>query len=394
MVVIPRNLEPLLRESASFYPVVTVTGPRQSGKTTLCRAAFPDKPYVSLEPLDTRAYARDDPRGFLDEFAAGAILDEIQNEPGLLSYIQADVDARPDPGRFILTGSQHLGLVEAVAQSLAGRTALLHLLPPSLDELARFPLPPRDLFETLWVGAYPRIFDRGIPPERFASDYLATYVHRDVRQVINVGDLQSFDTFLRLCAGRSAQEVNLSNLGADAGVSHNTARAWLSVLEATFVVFRVPAWFRNVRKQMIKAPKLHFYDTGLLCNLLGIASAEQLRHHPLRGAIFETWVAAEILKARVHAGKQAGLFHYRDAKRLEVDLVLERGDALVLIEAKSGATVGPAFLQPLQRLAESVAGSSQAPSVESSLIFGGTGSRRQSGCDVRAWSEVAAGRWV
>jgi len=391
--VIERNLQRLVVEAASYYPIVTITGPRQSGKTTLCRAAFPDKPYVSLEPLDARAYALGDPRGFLHEYADGAILDEIQNTPELLSYIQADVDARPDLGRYILTGSQHLGLSEAVAQSLAGRTAVLHLLPPTLDELARFELPARNLFETLWAGAYPRIYDRQIPPDRFLSDYVTSYVQRDVRQVINVGDLQGFDTFLRLCGGRTAQEIHLSNLGADAGISHNTARAWLSVLEATFVAFRLPSWFRNVRKQIVKAPKLHFFDTGLLCSLLGISTPEQLRHHPLRGAIFESWVASEIYKARTHAGKRPDLYHYRDAKRLEVDMVLERGDALVLVEAKSGSTVGQDYFGSLSRLAASIEAKEDAPLVEQILVYGGDSGQQRSGVEVRTWHEIAEGRW-
>ena len=222
--MIERNLSPILRNLLNQYPVVTVTGPRQSGKTTLCRAVLPDRPYVSLEPLDVRDYARSDPRGFLAEYPNGAVLDEVQNAPDLLGYLQVEVDARPEPGRFLLTGSQHFGLSAAVSQSLAGRVGVLHLLPLSIGEVRRFPSPPADLFTTLFTGAYPRIHDRGIPPERWLSDYVATYVQRDVRQVLNVGDLETFTTFLRLCAGRSGQELNLSSLGADAGVTHNTAR--------------------------------------------------------------------------------------------------------------------------------------------------------------------------
>lgn len=232
-----------------------------------------------------RSYAVGDPRGFLEEHAEGAVLDEVQHVPELLSYLQAEVDLRPDPGRFVLTGSQHFGLSQSISQSLAGRTTVLTLLAPSLGELRRFESAPRTLFETLWSGAYPRIFDRGIPPARFLADYVTTYVQRDVRQVLAVADLSAFTSFLRLCAAHAGREVNLSALGADAGVTHKTARAWLSVLEASYLVFLIPSWKRNFRKQVVKRPKLAFFDSGLLCHLLGIGEPEQLRHHPLRGAV-------------------------------------------------------------------------------------------------------------
>ena len=254
--MIPRTLEQKLLELAGYYPVVVVTGPRQSGKTTLCQIAFPGKTYVSLETLDTREFAISDPRGFLAQYADGAIIDEIQHVPALLNYLQSDIDARPEPGRFILTGSQHFGLSQSISQSLAGRCGILVLLPPSLEELRAFPSAPADLFSVLWQGAYPRIYDRDIPAHQWLADYTTTYVQRDVRQVINIGDLQVFSGFLKLCAGRTGQEINLSTLGSDAGVSHNTARAWLSVLETSYIIHRLPAWHVNVRKQVVKAPKL------------------------------------------------------------------------------------------------------------------------------------------
>ena len=229
--MIPRTLESKLHELAGYYPVVLVTGPRQSGKTTLCQMAYPDKRYVSLEALDIRDFASGDPRGFLAGYADGAIIDEIQNVPELLNYLQTEIDIRPDPGRFILTGSQHFGLSQSIAQTLAGRCGILVLLPPSLQELCAFPTAPTDLLPLLWQGAYPRIYDRDIPAHQWLTDYTTTYIQRDVRQVINVSDLQAFSGFLKLCAGRTAQEINLSALGNDAGVSHNTARAWLSVLK-------------------------------------------------------------------------------------------------------------------------------------------------------------------
>jgi predicted AAA+ superfamily ATPase len=392
--MIDRNITPQLRALAGNYPVVAVTGPRQSGKTTLCRAVFPNRPYVSLEALDLRAFAQEDPRGFLAEYQDGAVLDEIQRVPGLLSYLQTEVDERPEPGRFILTGSQHLGLSESIAQSLAGRCGLLTLLPPSLDELTRFPNAPDDLYTLLWQGAYPRIYDRGIPARQWLADYLATYVQRDVRQIVNIGALQTFSGFLRLCAGRSAQEINLSALGADAGVSHNTARAWLSVLETSFVVHRLPAWHANLRKQLVKAPKLHLFDSGLLCYLLGIQEPSQLRLHPLRGAVFESWAVAEVYKAQTNQGRQPALFHYRESRGIEIDLLVEYGLALDALEIKSGATVVADFFKHLPRFAERLASLTPKPSMRALVVYGGDASQRRTQAQVVSWRDlpsVAAG---
>lgn len=386
--MIPRTLEPKLRELAGYYPVVVVTGPRQSGKTTLCQFAFPDKTYVSLETLDTREFALSDPRGFLDEHSGGAIVDEIQHAPALLNYLQSDIDARPDPGRFILTGSQHFGLSQAISQSLAGRCGVLVLLPPSLEELRTFPSAPADLFSVLWQGAYPRIYDRDIPAHQWMADYTTTYVQRDVRQVINVGDLQAFSGFLKLCAGRTAQEVNLSALGSDAGVSHNTARAWLSVLETSYLIHRLPAWHANVRKQVVKAPKLHFLDSGLVCYLLGIREPEQLRLHPLRGAVFESWVVSEAYKSLAHGGTQPNLFHYREARGLEIDLLVERGQRLDAVEIKSGATANVDFFKNLRRLDQRWGARGGAHNISSHVVYGGDVSQQRSFAQLLSWREV------
>ncbi|MBK5941733.1 ATP-binding protein [Halochromatium roseum] len=386
--MIPRALDPHLRQLATYYPVVAVTGPRQSGKTTLCRAVFPDHPYVSLETLDTRDFARDDPRGFLAQYRQGAVLDEIQRVPELLSYLQTEVDERPEVGRFVLTGSQHLGLSEAIAQSLAGRCGLLTLLPPSLSELRAFPNTPDDLWTLLWQGSYPRIYDRAIPAHQWLGDYLATYIQRDVRQIINVGDLQSFMTFVRLCAGRSGQEINLSALGADAGVSHNTARAWLSVLETSFVLHRLPAWHANVRKQIVKAPKLHLFDSGLLCYLLGMREPEQLQSHPLRGAIFESWVVAEVYKGIVHSGQRPNLFHYRESRGIELDLLIENGLRLDRVEIKSGATIASDFFRNLKRFPERPVDGSASDDQRAFLVYGGDSTQQRSDALVLSWRDV------
>lgn len=392
--MVERTLAPVLRDLATHYPVVTVTGPRQSGKTTVCTMVFPDTPLVSLEPLDARRYARDDPRGFLAEYQAGAIIDEVQHAPDLLSYLQEEVDARPEPGRFVLTGSQHFGLSAAVSQSLAGRTAVVHLLPPSLDELLRFPGVQASLLERLWTGAYPRIFDRGIPADRWLSDYVATYVQRDVRQVLAVSDLEAFTTFLRHCAGSTGQELNLSRFGADAGVSHNTARAWLSVLEASYICFRLPAWHRNVRKRLVKAPKLHFFDSGLACHLLGIDHADALRHHPLRGALFESWVAAEIYKARAHAGRAPALSHYREVRGAEVDVIVEEASTLFLVEAKSGATVADDYFTGLRALEATLARARERRQRERIVVFGGDAAQHRSDVTVLPWSRIQEPAWT
>lgn len=393
--MIQRNLEGPLRELAQHYPVVAITGPRQSGKTTLCREVFGDRlPYVSLEPIDSRDYASRDPRGFLQEYEGGAIIDEVQRSPDLVSYLQGVVDEDATPGRFILTGSQHFGLSEALSQSLAGRVGLLHLLPPGFDELQRFEAPPTDLLSVIWSGAYPRIHDRGIPPGVWLRDYFATYVQRDVREVLNVTDLEAFSTFVGLAAGRTATEVNLSRMGGDAGVRHNTARAWLSVLETSFLVFRAPAWHRNVKKQQVKAPKLHFLDSGLACYLLGIRTPEELRHHSLRGQLFESWVAAEIHKTRTHAGLDARLSHFRDAQGAEVDLVLDTGSRLILTEVKSGATIASDFFDGLNRLSALVENKLPGVDVESRLVYGGSEGQKRTDVQVVPWNRMLDLDWA
>jgi hypothetical protein len=355
--MLQRTLEPTLKEAARTLPVVTITGPRQSGKTTLVRKVFPDLPYLTLEEPDTRARALADPRGFLRGLPDGAILDEVQRAADLLSYIQGIVDEDPRPGRFVLTGSQNLLLLDGVSQSLAGRTRVLNLLPFSLSELeerapwdpeadpatlrAREPRALRPLEETLWRGFYPRIHDRSLDPATWLADYRATYVERDVRQVLNVQDLELFTRFVGLTAGRNAQLLNASSLANDAGVDHTTVRRWLSILEASFLIVLLRPHHRNFGKRMTKSPKVYFLDPGLLCSMLGIRTADDLRVHASRGAIFESLVLAELLKAYAHRGVRPPLYFWRDSAGHEIDFLIELGSETRPVEAKSSATVPP-----------------------------------------------------
>ena len=345
--MIQRDLEAELLCAAREIPAITVTGPRQSGKTTLCQNAFPEHAYVTLEDPDQRSFAESDPRRFLHGLSKGAILDEVQRVPELLSYLQGVIDSDPSPGRWILCGSHNFSLRQSIGQTLAGRTYVHELLPLSWNEICRFSQHPKSLEEALFVGGFPRIHDQSLEPSRWLRSYVATYVERDVRLLANLVDLQAFQRFVELCAGRTAQLLNLSSLASDCGISQPTAKAWFSILEASYMAFHLPAFARRVGKRLVRMPKLYFYDVGLACWLLGIREADQLRAHPLRGSLFETWVVTEVLKRRVHAGRTGGLFFYRDRNGQEVDLVIEDKAGLSLIEAKSGTT-------PSERLFDSI----------------------------------------
>ena len=349
---VARQAQKPLQEAAGGYPVLVVVGPRQSGKTTLCKATFPKHPYASLEDPDVQRFAVSDPRGFLQQFPDGALLDEVQRAPELLSYLQGIVDQSEHAGQFVLTGSQQLDVLAGVTQTLAGRAAILNLLPFSYGEIAKAKLAPESLTELLHKGLYPPIYDRHLDPRGWYGNYVQTYVERDVRQLINVRDLGSFQVFLRLCAGRTGQLLNLSSLAADCGITHNTAKAWISALEASYIVTTLRPHFSNFGKRMVKTPKLYFLDPGLAAWLLEIANPDQLRSHPLRGPLFETWVVSELIKGRTNRGLTSNLYFWRDRRGLEVDVVLDRGTTLVPIEAKSGSTVARDFYRSINRFAE------------------------------------------
>ena len=346
MPLINRTVEPVLRTLAGDYPLVTITGPRQSGKTTLSRKVFPNKPYANLEAPDVRQFALDDPRGFLAQYPQGAVLDEIQRAPDLVSYLQPLVDEDRREGLFILTGSQQFEVSHTISQSLAGRTALVKLLPFSVVEIqSSFPLPPID--QLLYHGFYPRLWDKNLDPTQALGDYYQTYIERDLRQLVAIKDLNLFQRFIQLCAGRIGQLLNVSSLANDTGISHTTAANWISLLEASYIVFQLQPYFRNISKRLVKSPKLYFYDVGLATFLLGIENEKQLSRDPLRGNLFENMVIAEVLKYRFNQGKRGNLFFYRDSKGHEVDLLLAEGPDLFPIEIKAGMTVTRDFFKGL-----------------------------------------------
>jgi predicted AAA+ superfamily ATPase len=385
-MVIPREIRLECLRAAESLPVVTVIGPRQSGKTTLVRGMFPDKAYRSLEDPDVRAFAAEDPRGFLRGLSDGAVLDEIQRLPDLLSYLQGMVDDDPRPGRFILTGSQHFLMMEKVSQSLAGRTAILTLLPLSLRELQAAGTGHSELEALMQRGFYPRLHERPLDPYPVLRDYFATYVERDVRQLLKVHDLLVFERFTRLCAGRVGQLLNLSSLAADAGISQTTAREWVSLLEASFVLFRMPPWFANVGKRLIKTPKLYFHDVGLAAYLCGIEQPSHLVSHPLRGSFFENLVVCELLKTRFNRGRDNRLMFFRDRGGLETDVLYPLGSGLLPVEIKSGRTVQNEWFSA----AKKVAGLSAQFIRDCLVVYGGDEiQRRTNGTACSLWQLAA-----
>jgi predicted AAA+ superfamily ATPase len=370
---------------ARGFPILAVTGPRQSGKTTLARALFPDKPYVTLEDPEEREFAQADPRGFLARFPEGALFDEAQRCPALFSYLQGIVDKRQRMGEFILTGSQQFGLMSGITQSLAGRTGLLQLLPLSLAEMKTGGVLPASLDTAMLQGGYPAIYDRPVAVADWFSNYVATYVERDVRQQLAVRDLSLFQRFLKMCAARSGQLLNLSALAADCGISHVTAREWLTVLEASYIVFLLRPYHRNFGKRLVKMPKLYFLDTGLMAWLLSIRNTQTLATHASRGMLFESLVVSEWVKRQFNAGQNAELYFWRDSAGHEVDLLVPQNERFMPVEIKSGMTFSPDWIAPLRKLSALFGDQALPPCV----IYGGEDAYEREGCRVAGWKMLA-----
>lgn len=383
--MIPRILSRSLKELAQQYPVLTLTGPRQSGKTTLVKNVFPEKAYVSLEDIDEREFALKDPRFFLEKFPNGAIIDEAQYAPDLFSYIQTRIDASGRTGEFVLTGSQNFLLLDKVSQSLAGRTAIFHLLPLSMEELMQVKLEPNDPLECVFKGFYPRLYDFNLDPTLWYKNYIATYIERDVRSIRNVSDLSRFQLFVRLCAGRVGQLLNLSSLASECGIDFGTARAWLSLLEASFIIFILKPHHENFNKRLVKQPKLYFCDTGLLCYLLGLEKSEQLLTHHQRGSIFENYVILEMIKKRYNQVKDSNLYFWRDNFGHEIDVLIESALTLTPIEIKSSKTINYEHFKNIQYWKNL---SEQNKSNKAYLIYAGDADQKREEAMILSWKSV------
>ncbi|MHB8138443.1 MAG: ATP-binding protein [Smithellaceae bacterium] len=381
--MINRLAEKTIKNLLRGFPIVTVTGPRQSGKTTLAKAVFNNKPYASLEEPDIRQAAKDDPRSFLARFPGGAVLDEVQRSPEILSYLQALVDKDGRMGLYILTGSQQFGLMSGITQSLAGRTAFLELLPFALPELSAADKLPASINDMLLTGCYPPIYDRALTPASWYGAYVTAYVERDVRQMLKIQELETFQRFVRLCAGRTGQLLNLSSLATECGITHNTAKAWISVLEASYLVFLLRPHTASFNKRLVKMPKLYFYDVGLAAWLLGIRTSDQMETHPLRGSIFETFIIAELIKSRLNRGEKPAFYFWRDNNGNEVDVIIEQGQKLMPLEIKSGRTLTHESFAGLEKWRVLAGEKAASPA----LIYGGDESYLQKGIKVVGWKE-------
>lgn len=380
--MIKRVASARLKHLASTFKTVAITGPRQSGKTTLVRSVFTDKPYVTLESPDNRQFATEDPRGFLDQFSAGAILDEIQRSPSLFSYLQEVLDNNKEPGLFILTGSNNFLLDEQISQSLAGRVGYLNLLPFCFDEIKEYNLP---FSENNFIinGFYPPVHDQKIPAQEWMPAYIRTYVERDVRQIKNISDLIVFEKFMRLLSGRISQELNYTSLSVETGVDVKTIRSWISILASSFIVFLLPPFYKNYKKTIVKRPKLYFYDTALAASLLGIHTTDHLQLHPLRSALFECLVVSELVKQKQHYGTTDNFYFWRDKTGREIDLIIDQSPDLIPVEIKSGKTIQAEFFKHL-RYWMKLTGQKRGK-----IIYAGdTDQKRSEGIEVISWKNT------
>ena len=343
--MIDREIEKEILTLRREFPILAILGPRQSGKTTLSKKVFPNYDYVSLEDIDNREFAQNDPRGFLSRFSTNIVFDEIQRVPQLISYLQTHADQQNENGRIVITGSHNFLLMEQISQSLAGRVGIVTLLPFTASELNPYG---RSLNELLYSGMYPRIHDQQIRPEVFYKNYISTYIEKDVRQIKRITDLDAFMNFIRILAGRTGQVLNLSAISEDCGISHNTVKEWISVLEASFIIFRVQPYHKNFNKRLVKNPKIYFYDTGLVCNLLGIRKQAEIDYHFLKGSIFETFILSEVVKYNYNYGKKLQLYYWRDNHQKELDLIIDFGANHYAIEIKSSQTIQEKYFEGLK----------------------------------------------
>jgi len=379
--MIKREIAEQFKSLQKQYPIVAVIGPRQSGKTTLVKKHCGNKPYVNLEDIENRDFAINDPKGFLAGYPEGAIIDEVQRVPDLLSYMQVIVDEAKQNGQFILTGSQNFLLMESISQSLAGRVAVLKLLPLSLTEVS----PGGDLAEVLFTGMYPKLYDdKNVDVSTYYSNYIQTYIERDVRSLKNIVNLSSFRRFLILCASRTGQLLNMSSLANDAGIDQDTVKSWLAILEASFIIFILRPHHKNLGKRVIKMPKIYFYDTGLLCSLLNIESVEQVDSHYLRGGIFESFIIMELLKHRYNSGLNSNLYFWRDKLGNEVDILLDYADKISTIELKSGATIANDYFDGLKYYKQL----SKASTGGMYVIYGGKQNQIRENIHIFGWKDL------
>lgn len=382
--MIHRDLQTKMEELSAKFPFVLLTGPRQSGKSTLARMTFPDYKYVSFSDIDTRTFAREDPRGFIATYPDSTIIDEVQKEPSILSYLQTHTDNENRAGMYVLTGSQNMLLMSSVDETLAGRVGILTLLPFSHRELSEAGICPASINDEIFSGGYPRLYDKGIAPVDYYPNYISTYVERDVRDIRKVGDLSLFVRFIKLCAGRIGQLLNVSSLSVECGVSQTTAQNWLSILEQCYIIYLLRPDHRNFSKRLVKSPKLYFFDTGLACSLLEIGSASQIASHYLRGGLFENMVINELVKKRQNAGQEANFSFWRDSNGNEVDLLVPDADGPFAYEIKSGATFKSEFFKGLDYWSRL----SSADSSHKAVIYSGDRPLKTSDGDVIPWGQI------
>ncbi len=382
--MIKRILSTKILETAKVSPLIGIVGPRQSGKTTLAKEIFPKYTYVNLEQPDIRLYAQNDPKAFLAQYDNHVILDEIQRVPELFSYLQVKVDNDKKMGQYVLTGSQHFLMLQSITQSLAGRISIFNLYPLSYEELKNANKQKENLFEQIWYGGYPRLYDQKISPLIWLNNYIQTYIDRDVSLISQITNLKTFETFLRVIAGRTGQLLNLSSLGNELGISHNTVKTWINLLETSGIVYLLQPFFSNISKRLIKSPKIYFTDTGLVCRLLGIENSTQLNTHPLYGSIFETHIVVEYLKYYLNRGISPNIYFWRDKKGLEADLYKNLpGSKTEIFEIKSSQTIPENAFGKLKQIQSITNNDSQL-----NVIYGGDENQARTVGKIISWSSL------